>query len=85
MSFWPRSRACRTRTWAVELLEKLLKREIKTRRKKNVVQSRSFAAMLERSVQAYHNRAIGTKEVIDHLIVVARELRDAEQRGKQLG
>jgi type I restriction enzyme R subunit len=70
---------------AVELLEKLLKGEINVRRKKNVVQSRSFAAMLERSVQAYHNRAITTQEIIDHLIEVARELRDAGQRGEQLG
>ena len=70
---------------AVELLEKLLKGEIKTRRKKNVVQSRSFAEMLADSIQAYHNRAITTQQVIDQLIELAKEMRDASQRGEKLG
>ncbi len=70
---------------AVELLEKLLKGEIKARRKKNVVQSRSFAEMLGNAIQAYHNRAITTQEVIDQLIELAQEIRDAEQRGEKLG
>ena len=70
---------------AVELLEKLLKGEIKTRRKKNVVQSRSFAALLEKAIKGYHNRAITTQEVIDHLIEIAKEMRDAQQKGKRLG
>ncbi|MCH7687280.1 MAG: type I restriction endonuclease subunit R [Planctomycetes bacterium] len=70
---------------AVELLEKLLKGEIKTRRKKNVVQSRSFAEMLQKAVNAYHSRAITTQEVIDHLIQIAKEMRDAGQRGEKLG
>ncbi len=73
------------RNLAVELLEKLLKDEIKTRRKKNVVQSRSFAEMLQKAVQAYHNRAITTQEVIDHLIELARDMREAGQRGDSLG
>ena len=70
---------------AVELLGKLLKGEIKTRRKKNVVQSRSFAEMLQKSVNAYHSRAITTQDVIDHLIEIAKEMRDAGQRGEKLG
>jgi type I restriction enzyme R subunit len=70
---------------AVELLEKLLKGEIKTRRKKNVVQSRSFAEMLQNAVNQYHNRAITTQEVIEHLIQIAKEMRDAGQRGEKLG
>ena len=70
---------------AVELLEKLLRGEIKTRRKKNVVQSRSFAKMLQNAVNAYHSRAITTQEVIDNLIEIAKEMRDAGQRGEKLG
>ncbi|MCH8830689.1 MAG: DUF3387 domain-containing protein, partial [Planctomycetes bacterium] len=70
---------------AVELLEKLLKGEIKTRRKKNVVQSRSFAEMLQKAVNQYHSRAITTQEVIEHLIQIAKEMRDAGQRGEKLG
>src|SRR5262249_33210304 len=73
------------RNLAVELLQKLIKGEIKTRGRKNVVQSRSFAEMLEKSLVRYQNRAIETAQVIEELIALARELREAEQRGEQLG
>ncbi|MBF0567181.1 MAG: type I restriction endonuclease subunit R [Nitrospirae bacterium] len=70
---------------AVELLRKLLNQEIKTRSRKNLVQSRSFAEMLERSIRAYQNRAIETAQVIEELIALARNLREANQRGETLG
>ena len=50
---------------AVELLERLLSGEIKTRSQKNVVQSRSFAEMLERSIRTYQNRTIEAAQVIE--------------------
>ncbi len=59
--------------------------EIKRRAKKNVVQSRSFAELLEKSIRAYQNRAIETMEVIEELIALAKEIRDADKRGEQLG
>ncbi len=46
------------RNLAVELLRKLLNGEIKTRARKNVVQARSFAEMLETADPHYQNRAI---------------------------
>ena len=70
---------------AVELLRKLLDSEIKTRSKKNVVQSRSFSDMLERTLRAYHNRAIETVQVIEELIALAGEIKKAEKRGETLG
>jgi type I restriction enzyme R subunit len=73
------------RNLAVELLRKLLSGEIKTRLKRNVVQSRSFAEMLERSIRKYQNRAIESAQVIEELIDLAKELRDAEKRGEILG
>lgn len=73
------------RNLAVELLQKLLKDEMKTRSKKNLVQSRSFAEMLERSVRAYQNRAIEAAQVIEELIALAREMREADKRGEKLG
>lgn len=73
------------RNLAVELLKKLINDEIKTRSKKNVIQSRSFAEMLEQSVRKYQNRAIETAEVIQELIRIARELREAGKRGETLG
>jgi hypothetical protein len=73
------------RNLAVELLRKLLAGEIKTRSRRNVVQARSFAEMLERALKKYQNRAIETAQVIEELIELAREMREASARGEQLG
>ena len=73
------------RNLAVELLQKLLKGEVATRRKKNVVQARSFAEMLEQTLRLYQNRAIEAAQVIEELIQLARELREANLRGEKLG
>ena len=70
---------------AVETLKKLLADEIKTRSKRHLVQARSFAEMLERSVLAYKNRAIETAQVIEELIQLAKEMREADKRGESLG
>ena len=69
---------------AIELLRKLLDDEIKLRSRKNVVQSRSFADMLERTIRSYQNRAIEVAEVIAELIDLAKEMREANQRGEEL-
>ncbi|MCL6546931.1 MAG: type I restriction endonuclease subunit R, partial [Bryobacteraceae bacterium] len=73
------------RNLAVELLQKLLHGEIKTRRRKNIVQARSFAEMLEQAIRRYQNRAIEAAQVIEELIQLAREMREADRRGEQLG
>lgn len=73
------------RNLAVELLQKLLKGEIRKRSQRNVVQGRSFAELLELSVKKYQNRAIETAQVIEELIQLARDMRAAEARGEQLG
>lgn len=73
------------RNLAVELLQKLLKGEIKARSKRNVVQARSFAELLEQAVRKYQNRAIETAQVIEELIQLAKDLRAADARGEALG
>ena len=73
------------RNLAVELLQKLLHGEIKTRRRKNIVQARSFAEMLEQTIRRYQNRAIEAAQVIEELIQLANEMREADARGEQLG
>jgi len=73
------------RNLAVELLQKLLKGELKTRSRKNVVQARSFADMLERTLRKYQNRAIEAAQVIEELIALAKEMREANARGEKLG
>ena len=73
------------RNLAVELLRKLLAGEIKTRGKRNVVQARSFADLLEQTVRKYQNRAIETALVIEELIALAKDMRAADARGEALG
>ena len=73
------------RNLAVELLQKLLKGEIAARRRKNVVQARSFVEMLERTLRRYQNRAVEAAQVIEELIQLAREIREANARGEKLG
>ena len=73
------------RNLAVELLQKLLKGELTTRRRKNVVQARSFAEMLEQTLRRYQSRAIEAAQVIEELIGLAKEMREANARGEQLG
>ncbi len=70
---------------AAELLEKLLKDELKVRAKHNLVQSQLFSEKLKKTLNAYHNRAIATQEVIEELIKLAKEMDAAAKRGDALG
>lgn len=70
---------------ALELLKKLLKDEIKTRNKVNLVQSKKFSEMLESSVRNYQNNLITSAQVIDEMIRLAKEIKDADRRGEDLG
>jgi type I restriction enzyme R subunit len=73
------------RNLAVEMLRKLLLGEIQTRSRKNIVQARSFREMLEKAIKRYENRAIEAAQVIEELIALAQDLREAERRGEALG
>jgi len=73
------------RNLAVELLQKLLNGELAIRRRKNVVQARSFTEMLEHSIRRYQNRAIEAAQVIEELIQLAKDMREANARGEKLG
>lgn len=70
---------------AAELLEKLLKDELKVRSKRNLVQSQVFSEKLKKTLNAYHNRAISTMQVIEELIQLAKDLDVATKRGEALG
>lgn len=70
---------------AAELLQKLLKDELKIRSQHNLVQSQIFSEKLKKTLNAYHNRAISTLEVIEELIKVAKDLDAATKRGEALG
>ena len=72
------------RNLAVEVLQKLLKGEIRARSRRNVVQARSFAELLEQAIRKYQNRAIETAQVIEELIGLAKDMRKANARGEEL-
>lgn len=78
-------RGLKHRNVAAELLEKLLKDEIKVRSKRNLVQAQLFSDKLKQTLNAYHNRAIATHEVIEELIRLAKEMEAAQKRGEELG
>ncbi|MEM5338832.1 type I restriction endonuclease subunit R [Paraburkholderia azotifigens] len=73
------------RNLAVELLERLLEGEIKSRFASNVVQEKKFSEMLANVVTRYQNRAIETAQVIEELIDMAKKFRAAATRGDELG
>jgi type I restriction enzyme R subunit len=77
-------RAMPQRNLAVELLRKLLTEEIKVRSRRNVVQSRLFSEMLQKAILKYQNRAIETAAVIEELVGLARDMREASKRGEKL-
>ncbi len=72
------------RNLAVELLQKLMNNEIKTRAKKNVVQSRLFSEMLANAIRKYQNRALEAAQVIEELIGLAKQMRESAARGEKL-
>jgi type I restriction enzyme R subunit len=78
-------RHMKERNLAVELLERLLKGEIKSRFKTNVVQTAKFSELLQQSLMRYRNRAIETAQVIEELIEMAKKFQEAAQRGDALG
>lgn len=78
-------RHMKQRNLAVELLEKLLRDDIKARFATNVVQNQKFSALLQASLIRYRNRSIETAQVIEELIEMAKSFNAAAQRGEELG
>jgi len=70
---------------AVELLERLMRDEIKSRLRSNVVQERKYGDRLDEALRRYNNRAIETSKVIEELLALAQEMREAANRDEELG
>jgi type I restriction enzyme, R subunit len=73
------------RNLAREMLERLLRDEIKVRSKQNAVQSRKFSELLGDAIKKYDSRSITTTQLIEHLIDFAKELRDDPKRAESMG
>jgi len=69
----------------LEALKKLLGDEIRSRSKSNVVETRKFSERLEQAIAKYHTNAISTVEVLQELIDLAHEIREARKRGEEEG
>lgn len=72
------------RNLALELLKKLLNDEIKARARKNLIESRQFSEMLERTIRQYQNRTLEAAHVIAELIELAKTMHKAHRRGEKL-
>ena len=69
---------------AFELLKKLLNDEIKLRSKTNLIQSKKFSEMLALSVKRYQSGLVEAAQVIDELVGLARNIKEADKRGERL-
>lgn len=84
-SFLAELRNLPERNLAVELLERLLEGEIKSKFTGNVVQGKKFSDLLSNVIKRYQNRAIETAQVIEELIEMAKKFRAIAERGDELG
>lgn len=84
-SFLAEIRNLPERNLAVELLERLLQGEIKSKFSGHLVQEKKFSDLLTDVIKRYQNRAIETAQVIEELIEMAKKFRDAANRGDELG
>jgi type I restriction enzyme R subunit len=69
---------------ALELLKRLLNDEIKSRAKTNLVQGKKFSVLLAEAVKRYQNGLVDSAQVIEELIKLARDIREADKRGEKL-
>jgi len=69
---------------ALELLKRLLNDELKMRSATNLVQSRKFSEMLADAVKRYQSGLIEAAQVMDELIQLAKDIREADKRGEKL-
>ena len=70
---------------AVELLNRLLKGQVKSLMKTNATVSKRFSEMLGNSINKYNSRSIETSKVIEELIQLAKDIKQEQQRGNELG
>ena len=78
-------RGMKHKNLALELLKKILNDEIRTRAKKNFIQSKKLSEMLEAAIKKYQNGLLTSVEIIEELIGIAKEIQEADKRGEDLG
>ena len=75
----------KSKNFAVELLEKLLRDGIKAKTRNNVIQEKKYSDRLLETLRKYHDRSIETAQVIEELIQMAKYFQEAMNRHEDLG
>lgn len=70
---------------AIELLKKILNNELKARAKTNLVKSKKLLELLEGAIKRYQNNLLTTAEIIQELINIAKQIKEADKEGEKLG
>lgn len=78
-------RGMKRKNIAMELLKKLLNDEIKSRGRKNIIFGKKFSEMLTNAIRKYQNNVLTAAEVIEELIKIAKDVKEADRRGEELG
>lgn len=78
-------RGMKQKNLALEALRKLLNGEIRSKIQTNVVQQKAFTERLQEAINRYHNNALTTAQVLEQLISLAKDIRQARQRGEEEG
>lgn len=84
-SFLEEVRKLRFKNVAIQVLRKLLNDEIKVRIRRNIVRYKSLRELLEKIIEDYENNLISSSETIERLIALAREIKEADKKGEELG
>ena len=78
-------RNMKQRHLAVELLEKLLKDDVKAKMQNDVVSEKAYSERILETLRKYHNRAIETAQVIEELIQMAKDMEKDLMQAEELG
>ncbi|WP_167616976.1 type I restriction endonuclease subunit R [Maribellus sediminis] len=78
-------RRMKSKNFAVELLRRLMKDNIKYHARGNLVQEKKYMDRLLEAIRKYHNRQIETAQVIEELIQMAKDFQSDKEREKELG
>ena len=69
----------------IRLMQKLLDDEIKARMRTNRIQARHFSEEIDNVLRRYELRQLTSSEVVERLVALAKQVRDARRRHEQLG
>ena len=70
---------------ALEILKRLLKDELKSKAKRNLIQSKKYSELLKKALQKYQSKAIETAHLIEEMIQMAKDFKKDLERGQNLG